>query len=81
MQVCGNCGHTNRPGVLFCENCGTSLTGKAAVGTTKSFEEENAPVSAREPIISAGTDYFLPDSSLRIEIEGGPEPILVKPKQ
>ena len=44
MQVCGVCGHSNRPGVLFCENCGASLTGKAAVGSTKSFDEtENAP--------------------------------------
>ncbi len=81
MQVCGNCGHTNRPGVLFCENCGTSLTGQAAVGTTKSFEDDSAPVSTREQVVGAGTDYFVPGSSLRIDIEGGPEPILVKPKQ
>lgn len=80
-QVCGNCGHTNRPGVLFCENCGTSLTGKAAVGATKSFEEENAQTSTREQVAGAGTDYFLANSTLRIEIEGGPEPILIKPKQ
>jgi hypothetical protein len=79
MQVCTNCGHTNRPGVLFCENCGTSLTGRAAVGATKSFEETGAPGS--EKISTAGTDYFLPDSILRIEIEGGPEPILIKPKK
>lgn len=81
MQVCANCGHTNRPGVLFCENCGTSLTGKAAVGTTKSFEEANTLGATREQITAAGTDYFLPGSILRLEIEGGPEPILVRPRQ
>jgi len=79
MQVCANCGHTNRPGVLFCENCGTSLTGKAAVGTTKSFEEGNAYSTG--PLAAAGTDYFMPNATLRVEIEGGPEPILIKPKQ
>ncbi len=81
MQVCANCGHTNRPGVLFCENCGTSLTGKAAVGTTKSFEETNTLGATREQITAAGTDYFLPGSVLRLEIEGGPEPIMVRPRQ
>ena len=79
MQVCANCGHTNRPGVLFCENCGTSLTGKAAVGTTKSFEEGGAYNTG--PLAAAGTDYFMPNATLRVEIEGGPEPVLIKPKQ
>ena len=78
MQVCANCGHTNRPGVLFCENCGTSLTGKAAVGTTKSFEGSAYNTG---PLAAAGTDYFMPNATLRVEIEGGPEPILIKPKQ
>ena len=81
MQVCANCGHVNRPGVLFCENCGTSLSGKAAVGTTKSFEEEQAEAATGAQLTGAGTDYFVADSTLRIEIEGGPEPIVVRPKQ
>jgi len=79
MQVCANCGHTNRPGVLFCENCGTSLTGQAAVGPTTSFED--AGLSGTGPLSAAGTDYFMPNAVLRIEIEGGPEPILIKPRQ
>lgn len=35
FQVCPTCAYRNRPGVLFCENCGTNLaTGdQAAVGT------------------------------------------------
>ncbi len=36
MQVCPNCSHRNRPGVVFCENCGASLIGDAPLGT-KSF--------------------------------------------
>lgn len=81
MQVCPSCGHVNRPGVLFCENCGASLTGGPAAGSTKSFEENAVTPSAREQITSAGTDYFMPNGRLRVEIEGGPEPIVIKPKQ
>ncbi len=81
MQVCSNCGHKNRPGVIFCENCGTSLLGRAAVGTTKSFEEGGVSAETRDQVSTAGTDIFLPGSNLRIEIEGGPEPILAQPKK
>ncbi len=80
MQVCLNCGHNNRPGVLFCENCGTSLTGGPAVGATKSFGEPAGAAMAEE-VMSAGSDYLPPNSRLRIEIEGGPEPILIAPKE
>ena len=69
------------PASCFGENCGASLTGKAAVGATKSFEEESSTAGNREQITAAGSDYFLPGSVLRIEIEGGPEPIRVKPEQ
>lgn len=79
MQVCVSCGHQNRPGVLFCENCGTSLTGQPAAGSTKGLNEEIEP-GISEQVISAGTDYVADGTSLRIEIEGGPEPIIVKPK-
>ena len=33
MQVCPNCSHRNRPGLLFCENCGTSLIGDSPLST------------------------------------------------
>lgn len=80
MQVCLSCGYQNRPGVIFCENCGSSLTGQAAVGSTKSFDEASVPIEA-DKITSAGTEMFLLGGTLRIEIDGGPEPILVQPKQ
>lgn len=78
MQVCASCGHQNRPGVLFCENCGTSLTGQPAAGSTKGLADVEPDVV--EQVISAGTDYIADGSALRIEIEGGAEPIIVKPK-
>ncbi|MCZ7540569.1 MAG: FHA domain-containing protein [Anaerolineae bacterium] len=33
MQKCSNCGQQNRPGVIFCENCGASLIGKLPLST------------------------------------------------
>jgi pSer/pThr/pTyr-binding forkhead associated (FHA) protein len=32
MIICSNCTHSNREGMLFCENCGYSIT-EAAIGT------------------------------------------------
>lgn len=77
MQECSNCGHANRDGILFCENCGHSLTGEPAVGSTKAFNEQGP---GTEEVLSAGSDVLMPNSNLRIEIEGGPEPIIIAPK-
>ncbi|NPV67631.1 MAG: FHA domain-containing protein [Anaerolineae bacterium] len=79
MLVCANCGHLNRSGVVFCENCGTSLENTAAAGATRSFGETDVAVS--EPIISAGSDHFPAGSQLRFEIEGAPEPLIIRPGQ
>jgi hypothetical protein len=45
QQTCPNCGHRNRPGIIFCENCGASLLGHSPIGTkslggTSSLEAE-----------------------------------------
>lgn len=79
MQICPSCGTENRPGELFCQNCGTNLQSGTAVGTTKSIDDETGVATPREYIIDAGTDIFVPGASLRIEIEGGPEPIYIQP--
>ncbi len=80
MQVCTSCGHENRPGILFCENCGTSLTGEPAAGSTKGLENEVQP-GLSEQIVAAGTDFLPSGAALRVEIEGGPEPIVILPRQ
>jgi hypothetical protein len=33
MQKCPNCGTVNRVGVVFCDSCGTSLSGQSPLGT------------------------------------------------
>ncbi len=80
MQVCSNCGHRNRPGVVFCDNCGASLIGDSPL-STKNFNQNanSATPAADDMIASAGSDIFAQGTILRIEIEGA-EPILLKPK-
>src|SRR5258708_2359148 len=81
MQICPNCSYRNRAGVVFCENCGSSLIGDSPL-STKNFTDKSANVTpAQEEILkSVGTDIFKLGTILRIEIDGA-EPILLKPKQ
>src|SRR5579859_6290268 len=82
MQVCQNCGHRNRPGVVFCENCGASLIGSSPL-STKSFGQRGDAAGDKDTakiIESAGSDVFGQGTILRMEIEGA-EPILLRPKQ
>lgn len=104
LQVCPTCAHRNRPGVYFCENCGTNLiTGQqAAAGTRDLREAQDIAASSvkeamtdaepkQQPTIqlekdvekavrSAGSSTFTPGMLLRIEVEGGSTPIIIKPK-
>ncbi len=98
LQVCPTCAHRNRPGVLFCENCGTNLiTGQQAALGTRDLREaqEIAPDSVKKAMNSsgarldeaqekavetAGSTAFTSDMFLRIEVEGGATPVVLKPK-
>ena len=99
LQVCPTCAHRNRPGVLFCENCGTNLiTGQQAALGTRDLREaqEIAPDSVKKAVNSvppkldevqekavetAGSTSFTSDMLLRIEVEGGSKPVVLKPKE
>ncbi|MBZ0298392.1 MAG: FHA domain-containing protein [Anaerolineae bacterium] len=105
LQVCPTCAHRNRPGVYFCENCGTNLvTGQqASLGTRDLREAQDIePSSVRQaqadaepkkssPVVqldkeqekavrTAGSGTFGTGMLLRIEVEGGSTPIVIKPK-
>ncbi len=81
MQQCPNCNHRNRPGVVFCENCGASLIGNSPM-STRNLPNGNAVATAIENAIAEiGNDLFAEGMLLRVEIDGGTEPILLKPKQ
>ncbi len=86
MQQCTNCGHRNRAGIVFCENCGASLIGKMPVDT-KSLDSDNEEQTrlaeeTRQPQGEKpqGVSTFPLGSYLRLEIEGSTEPILFQPK-
>jgi hypothetical protein len=83
MQVCPNCANRNRPGVIFCENCGASLIGDAPISTRSigpKGPNDTAPeISFTHITDSAATDVFPKDGALKIEITGA-EPILLKTK-
>jgi FHA domain/zinc-ribbon domain len=83
MQVCPNCGNRNRPGVAFCENCGTSLIGDSPINTrgmgTKGLEGVLADLPSANVARTSATDVFGHGTILKIEI-AGVEPLLLKPK-
>lgn len=87
MQKCSNCGHQNRPGIVFCENCGASLIGKVPLDT-KSLEDQSdaelAQIGVDASVLTdvkvQGSTIFTENDTLRLGIEGSPDPIVLKPK-
>ena len=87
MQQCGNCGHQNRPGIVFCENCGASLIGKLPLSTRalESPSEVKPGEVGIEAVLSSesitqGMATFMPGDSLKLDIEGAAEPMVLEPK-
>jgi hypothetical protein len=91
MQTCPNCGYANRPGGVFCENCGATLIGGASPLKTRSLADKStgtldapkvddssqALPKEIDTIGEQGTEEFLEDSVLRLEVGEGTKPILV----
>lgn len=74
MQICHNCGYQNRPGVVFCENCGASLLVESSSMGTRALDDEFMPEDEEidvETIHDAGVmdaEDFPSGGSLRLEI-------------
>lgn len=89
MQQCPNCGHPNRAGVVFCENCGASLIGKMPLDTkslnTTTSPDEQSPGGIDSHAVTdtkvQGTSTFNAGDALKLNIEGSPEPIVFEPKE
>jgi len=86
MQQCSNCGHQNRAGVVFCENCGASLIGKVPLDTRSlegSASAEKAKAGLDASVLTdvkiQGISLFREGDVLQLEVESGPEPIQFKP--
>lgn len=86
MQKCSNCGQQNRPGVIFCENCGASLIGKLPLSTKAldSTESERVELGTDASILTEvrvqGTATFEHGMGLRLDVEGSPDPMHFTPR-
>lgn len=84
MQKCPTCGHTNRPGVVFCENCGTNLIAGARPQSTKALDSEKQgeiEASLARSVFDTGDQgaaNFPEGGVLRLEIDGSPDPIVMR---
>lgn len=77
MKVCPYCAHTNREGLLFCEDCGQSLTiGAPTTLPTRQLEQSASTVAAKA---TWGTARFGQDASIIIHIRDASEPIVLQP--
>ncbi|MBL8116249.1 MAG: FHA domain-containing protein [Anaerolineae bacterium] len=80
MITCPYCGHKDREGVMFCEECGQNLQRPAertiTVSPTKRFEQSTADLAAR---VTWGTARFGQDAFIIIHIRDVTEPIILRP--
>ncbi len=68
---CPSCGERNRVGILFCETCGTDLTGLATALHTRAVKEKLETLS--KPKEPTGTSSFGDNMLLSFDIEGASE--------
>jgi hypothetical protein len=78
MITCPYCGHQDREGVLFCQECGQSLQDNApgAVLPTRQLEESSNALAAKA---TWGTARFGQDASIIIHIRDTIEPVIIQP--
>jgi hypothetical protein len=81
MLNCPYCGHENREGTLFCEECGQTLfteqTGGAATAATKQLQNVPDELGMKA---TWGTARFSHEASIIIHIRDAAEPIMLQPQ-
>jgi hypothetical protein len=78
MIICQECGHKNRIGTLYCEDCGKSLTGVPTNATipTRSINQDRDEASAKS---TWGTAHLTEKSSLMFHFPDNDLPMEVRP--
>jgi pSer/pThr/pTyr-binding forkhead associated (FHA) protein len=77
MKVCPYCAHSNREGLLFCEDCGQSLSsGSPPTLPTRQLDQSASNIAAKA---TWGTARFGQDASIIIHVRDAPEPIVLQP--
>jgi pSer/pThr/pTyr-binding forkhead associated (FHA) protein len=81
MITCPNCNHDNREGLLFCINCGYSITdamvGQATIPTRR-VESDPDESSAKS---TWGSARFRQGSTIILHIHEAAEPVTIEPAQ
>ncbi len=78
MKTCPYCGHSNREGIFFCEECGQPFVGSHDVLTTTQLVPENqSPLKGR---VTWGTARFNENSSLVMRFRDVSEPLTIVPE-
>ncbi len=91
-KPCYKCGHVNRPGVIFCDNCGSQVgTGAHGVaGSTRTVRPgimhhlsdefiETLDIQQARRTFRPGTSVFEQNMVLRMQIQGVMEPLILRP--
>lgn len=82
MIICPNCGHTNRAGMLFCDNCGYGLDSDDGSGNTtiptRLIDEDPDDFSAKA---TWGSARFSQDKTIIIHIRDVAEPMMISPAE
>lgn len=77
MIKCPHCGHEDREGILFCQECGQSLQGTLnAVLPTRQLDPTGNNQAAKA---TWGTARFGQDASIIIHIRDAAEPVVLQP--
>lgn len=79
MQVCPYCGHDNREGTLFCEECGQTLFSDTPV-ITATRQLQNVPDELGMKA-TWGTARFNREASIIVHIRDAAEPIVLQPQK
>lgn len=77
MNVCPYCAYDNRPGVLFCEDCGQPLyEGAPQALPTRKLEAGVGELAAKA---TWGTARFGQDAYIIMHVRDAPEPLIIQP--
>ncbi len=77
MNVCPYCAHKNRPGMLFCEECGQPLVASVPVTMpTRKLDAGNSELAAKA---TWGTARFGQDASIIVHVNDVADPLIIQP--
>lgn len=80
MLNCPYCGHNNREGTLFCEECGQTLFGDQTGAMAATKQLQNVPDELGMKA-TWGTARFSRDASIIVHVRDAADPIVLKPQQ